>query len=560
MIVIGKLIEYAIIKSNLQIIYMSRTTFIKNIQKAYKIAELSQKQGITVDEILEKLSSNLTRRQLLKVGLATASFTAANIYRRENVAAKMKLTPILIVGGGIAGLTAAYRLNQAGVPVEVIEATATVGGRMQTVYNALGTSIPVEIGGEFIDTEHSHLLSLAKELDFKLIDLKSTQKNLTEDTFYINKRKISLKEVTEDFKVIAKQLARDAKATSDVSYKESNAKAKELDHLSILEYLERLKTPETLKTILDVAYNIEFGLESSEQSALNLISLIGEQASSFGAFGGSDEGKDEDKTSGFEPFGDSDERYYIQGGNQQIPQKLANILGDKVSLNTALQEIRRLSDGRYLVTMQSNNSKVVERKYEKVILAIPFSVLRHIPLKVNLSAIKRRAIDSLGYGSNSKLISSYQEKVWQTQYHSTGSIFTDLDFQNTWEVSGNIPLKGVGLLTNFTGGKAGVAVGKKTLKKATEEFANQLEQVFPGVESKQRENTPLLSYWINKKYSLGSYSCYLIGQHTSISGVEGERVDNLFFIGEHTSLDFGGYMEGGCETGNAAAKEILAEI
>jgi monoamine oxidase len=43
-------------------------------------------------------------------------------------------------------------------------------------------------------------------------------------------------------------------------------------------------------------------------------------------------------------------------------------------------------------------------------------------------------------------------------------------------------------------------------------------------------------------------------------GVEGERVDNLFFAGEHCSQDFQGYMEGGCETGEAAAAEILEDL
>jgi monoamine oxidase len=43
-------------------------------------------------------------------------------------------------------------------------------------------------------------------------------------------------------------------------------------------------------------------------------------------------------------------------------------------------------------------------------------------------------------------------------------------------------------------------------------------------------------------------------------GVEGERVGNLFFAGEHCSLDYQGYMEGGCETGEAAALEILEDL
>ncbi len=43
-------------------------------------------------------------------------------------------------------------------------------------------------------------------------------------------------------------------------------------------------------------------------------------------------------------------------------------------------------------------------------------------------------------------------------------------------------------------------------------------------------------------------------------GVEGERVGNLFFAGEHTSLEYQGYMEGGCETGQAVAIAILEDL
>ena len=522
---------------------MPKTSLLKAIQKAYRLSQLSQRHNISVDAIVERLQDNLTRRHLLKIGLTTASFTAATILRRENVVAKTRSsTPILIVGGGIAGLTAAYRLHQARVPVEVIEARSTCGGRMQTVYNALGTSIPVEMGGEFIDTGHSSLRSLAKELGFNLIDLKLAHKDLIHTTYHIGSQQVSFKQVVSEFTVIAKQIGRDAKATSDVSYKQNTPIAKELDNLSILEYLYRLKTPTVLRTILDIAYNVEFGLESSEQSALNLISLLNDQ------------------TSGFKIFGDSDERYYIEGGNQQIPQKLATILGDRISQNTVLQQIKLLSDGRYLVTMQSNDSKIVEKKYERVILAIPFAVLRHIPLKLNLTEVKKKAIDNLGYGSNSKLITSYDEKIWQNKYKATGDVFTDIGLQNTWESAGNRQTEGVGLLTNFRGGEPGVALGKSPLKKVREDFINQIEKVFPGIASIERENTPLLSYWINKNYSLGSYSCYRVGQYTTIRGAEGERIGNLFFIGEHTSMDFGGYMEGGCQTGNAVAKEIIKEI
>ncbi len=520
---------------------MSRTPLMQAIRRAYKIAQLSQKQGIPVDEMVEIFSEYRTRRNLLKIGLAAASFTAATVYKREDTALA-RTPPILIVGAGIAGLTAAYRLNQAGVSVDVIEARSTVGGRMKTVSNALGTSIPVELGGEFIDTGHLHIRSLARQLGLRLIDITVPEQKLIKETFYIANRKVPTTEVIRDFSLIAKQIALDAEVVADVTYKNNNPQAKKLDNLSIVEYLESIGTPKTLQTILDVAYNIEYGRESTEQSSINFISLIGEQ------------------TSGLEIFGESDERYYVEGGNQQIPRKLGNILGDRIQLNTVLKEIRILSDGRYLVTLKSNNSRTIEKKYERVILAIPFSVLRDIPLKIDLPPVKRLVIKTLDYGYNSKLITSYREKIWRTRYKSTGNIFTDLEFQNTWESAGSRYARGVGILTNFRGGNPGLAFGKKPLANVTQEFATDIEKVFPGMRSKRTNSTPLSSYWIKEDYSLGSYSCYTVGQYTTIKGSEGERVGNLFFAGEHTSLDYGGYMEGGCQTGNTVAEEIIKEL
>ena len=57
-----------------------------------------------------------------------------------------------------------------------------------------------------------------------------------------------------------------------------------------------------------------------------------------------------------------------------------------------------------------------------------------------------------------------------------------------------------------------------------------------------------------------SYACYLPGQWTTICSAEGDRVDKLHFCGEHTSVDFQGYMEGGCESGTRVADEILVDL
>jgi monoamine oxidase len=51
-----------------------------------------------------------------------------------------------------------------------------------------------------------------------------------------------------------------------------------------------------------------------------------------------------------------------------------------------------------------------------------------------------------------------------------------------------------------------------------------------------------------------------VGQYTTFCGIEGEREGNCFFAGEHTSLDFQGYLNGAVETGERAAEEVLADL
>ena len=66
--------------------------------------------------------------------------------------------------------------------------------------------------------------------------------------------------------------------------------------------------------------------------------------------------------------------------------------------------------------------------------------------------------------------------------------------------------------------------------------------------------------WATAPSFLGSYACYKPGQYTTIAGAEGEAVDGLHFAGEHTSLAFQGFMNGAVESGERAAREILASL
>lgn len=530
---------------------MSRTPLIRVLRRAYQLTQLSRKSGIPHDELVGMLStrqqppSRISRRRLLQGGLAVASAAAAIGlgHRPKPVAAQQNLSPILIVGAGIAGLTAAYRLRQAGVPVDVVEARNDVGGRMRTLQNVAGTTLGAEMGGEFINTDHTHLRSLAEELGLTLVDLYAAQQGLADETFYFEGRKIPMETIIRDFAPVAEQISADLEAIANFeSYAVFDQATVELDNVSLAEYLERIPTSEVLRNIINTAYTTEYGLDTDRQSCLNLLWYIGTEPGEF------------------KMFGSSDERFHIDGGNDQVPTILANRLSDAITTGLALEAIQELSDGRYQVSLRSSLYSE-ERVYERVILAIPFTTLRDVALIMELPPAKRLAIAAFDSSTNTKLITSYREKVWRTDYNSTGTVFSDLDFQNTWETSQSRYKSGsIGLLTNYTGGQKGVVLENMASRQAAQEFQPLINEVFPGTASAAFPGAAIRTSWINEPFSKGSYACYRVGQWTQFYGVEGERVGNLFFIGEQCSWEYQGYMEGGCETGEWVALEILDEL
>ncbi|MEO6861054.1 MAG: NAD(P)/FAD-dependent oxidoreductase [Microcoleus sp.] len=525
---------------------MAKSALMAMLRRAASIAQKSRETGIPADELLGMVTSRssnfpISRRQLLHGGLAAAGAVAAATFTREGAFAQQGgRSPILVVGAGIAGLTAAYRLRQAGVRADVIEATNRVGGRIRTAPKVAGTLIPVDLGGEFIDTGHTTLISLATQLGLQAIDLVNVQQGLVKDTFFFQGRRFSLEQLIADFAPLASKITTDLEAVgNNISYQDFTEAAERLDNLSIAQYLDGADTSTIVRQLLRIAYTTEYGRDSEEQSALNLLFLIGAESGSF------------------QLYGNSDERYQIEGGNSQIVNRLADQLSGSIEVGTVLEAITLLPDGRYRVSLRSGQS-AIDRTYERVLLTLPFSTLRDVNINVPLPQPKLRAIQQLGYGTNSKLITGYRSRIWREIYQSTASVYTDLGFQNSWEATPFAPT-GNGLVTNFTGGKQGLAIGSGTPEDHAQQFLGQFEKVFPGV-SNLRTGKAVRAFWQGERFSKGSYSCYLVGQWTQMHRVEGERLGNIYFAGEHTSLENQGYMEGGCETGQRAALEILKDL
>lgn len=526
---------------------MSRTRLINILRQAYQVNRLSQKHGIPSDEVLGMLKERkfpLSRRRFLQGGLALAGATAATAFRREGqraIAQTPAPSPILVVGAGIAGLTAAYRLQQAGVPVDIVEARHRVGGRMRSLPNAAGTPIRVEMGGEFISTSDTNLRNLAAELGFNLIDLHAHFQGLVPESYFFEGRPIPMVEIVREFAPAAEQIAADLAAIENFeSYAVDDEPTARLDNISLAEYLESLPTTPMMRKLLEVAYVLWEGVDADRQSSINLLYNIGAEPEEFAL------------------YGEYDERYQIDGGSDQITFKLAELLANSIETGTALESLRSLSDGRYRVGLRSGLS-TFDRTYERVLLALPFSVLRHVEMNVELPPAKRLAIETMGYGTNSKLIAGYRQALWRDRYNASGEVYSDLAFQSSWAAT---PFASVpqGAMTIFTGGTPGAELGRETPETQAQKLLPGLDRVFPGLSAVRIPFSAVRAYWTGEVFSRGSYSSYHVGQYTQLYGVHGERVGNLFFAGEHCSLESWGFMEGGCETGETAALAILEDL
>jgi monoamine oxidase len=291
--------------------------------------------------------------------------------------------------------------------------------------------------------------------------------------------------------------------------------------------------------VLRAAYVGEYGLEIDQQSALNLLLTMG----------------DETPPDEFRIFGPSDERFHVAEGNDSVPTQLAKRLKNPVEFGTRLEAITSDGSGFTLTLRRDNNA--ADAKADMVVLALPFTILRQLDVRVKLPDTQRRAIKELGYGTNAKLIAGFSRRVWE-ESQSTGYTFTDLEFQCCWETSRGQPGSHA-ILTNFAGGNLGQHLNEGEMEDRAATFASQVARIYPGARDAFTKKV-VRQHWPSSPFALGSYTCYKPGQYSTLADSVATPVGNLFFAGEHTSADFNGYMEGAAESGERAAKEVLAKI
>jgi monoamine oxidase len=514
-------------------IEVARTPLAQRVEEAFA--------GVVAEE-------RTTRRELLKrttaAGVAVAG--ASTFGRFVEAAHAAEAGRVVVVGGGLAGLTAAYRLRQAGVTAELHEAHPTrIGGRCWTLRGAFDAGQLAEHGGELIDQGHTQIRNLAQELGLALDNLLAAEQNGTEQTNWFDGARYSYEEATRDLKAAWQKIHKDVSAASYPTLFDSfTPRGLELDQMSIVDWINETfdgGIDSKIGQLLDVAYNIEYGAESAEQSSLNLLYLL--------AYSGQ---------GNLRIFGPSNEKYHVRGGNDQITDRLAQRLAGQITLGSQLVAIRATAGGRWELTFtQGAATKTVTA--DRVVLALPFSIMRASVdfRRAGFERLKVTAIREQGMGTNSKLHLQFRSRPWRAQGYN-GETFSDRGYQNTWEVTraqGGTP----GILVNYTGGNVGAGFGTGTPESRAQQFLAQVEPVLPGVTGAWNGKATV-DFWPGYEWTRGSYSFWKVGQYTKFAGMEGRRQGTCHFAGEHTSIDFQGYLNGAVETGARAAAEILGDL
>jgi monoamine oxidase len=405
-----------------------------------------------------------------------------------------------------------------------------------------------ELGGELVDTNHEDLKTLLAEFGMEL--QKFAGEGEGEDLYFFKgvfhtpKDMIDPEKQTGAFAPIAKQIAEDAEKLTDADDNWTDH-ARKLDEMSLKDYLEQFrgKTEDWVIDLLDVAYVAEYGLETEDQSSLNMVDFIAT-----------------DLSKPFEIFGESDEAWRIKGGSTALIKALLAALENKVEMRLG-QPLAALDtkDGRIVASFDAQEGSRSET-FDAVILALPFTRLRQVKglEGLDLGDEKLKCIRELGMGQNAKIMVGTTSRVWRTPTSdlpapSNGSFFSDL-FQEMWETSRAQPGE-AGILTDYLGGKA--AMGDP--KTAIDAFRSGLAKMSPKMAESLDPSAIMVWFWATYPFTLGSYASAKVGQYTTMLEVAGEPAldGRLQFAGEHTSSDFLGYMNGGVESGNRAAAALI---
>ncbi|WP_328971069.1 flavin monoamine oxidase family protein [Streptomyces sp. NBC_00239] len=467
---------------------------------------------------------------------------------------------IAIVGAGIAGLTAALTLKDAGLAATVYEADpGRVGGRMWTQRGHWAYGQTSEIGGELIDTSHKKMLELCRRFDLVTEDFLGGGPNGAEEVLWFGGAYYPREQADEDFNAVYQRLRRDLQESGEVAWNATTPAGTALDNMTLYEWIEtRVPGGHTapLGRFLDVAYAVEYGADTTEQSALALVLLMGYQPN----------------PGNFNVWGLSNERYHITGGNDLLPNAIANALpAGSLVRGRELVAVRANADGTQTLTFHdAGATRTVVADH--TVLCVPLPVLQRIDTsQAGFDPLMRNLLRDARMGHCTKLNMQFTSRPWRGTGPwpgvSAGDCFTDSEVQQTWDTTKVQPGTG-GILLQYGGGTPArnltpaspfATESDPYVRGLATRMLAGIDAFFPGTGAAWTGRAQL-SAWHRNPYALGAYSYWPTGYLHRYAKYEGTAQGNVHIGGEHCSYDFQGFMEGGATEGERAAREVIAAV
>ena len=438
---------------------------------------------------------------------------------------------VLVIGGGLAGLTAAWELDKKGHQVTVIEGQTRVGGRVHTHRDGWENGQHVEEGAVRIPDVHEHTVQLATDLGLTLEEFQSG-----DPLYYIDGTAFKHEDgmpwpvaglVGDE---VDKGLAKYDDYILPFFEEFGNYRLGEFPKPGALQAYGGMSWAEFLesKGASDPWIKLYASDNGSEISKIAALIWMATEVADY----------------------DWNKTYHIQGGNDQLATKLAEKLGDKVLLGRKVLKIEHTDTG---VTVHVDNAGTMETfTGDHLVCAIPFSTLRKVEISPALPADKSMVISDLYMMPSSRGFFQTSDRFWQDQgLGGIKLVKTDTPVERIWDLS-NVQAGDTGMLMSYMQYENALAFDALPEAGRKAYLEDIIDGFFPGFAGKvvaYHQKSWALDPWVE-----GAWTDLLPDQWAWFDIIR-RAEGRIHFAGEHTSI-WAGWMQGAIESGKRAATEI----
>ena len=462
-----------------------------------------------------KNKNQLTRRTFIKkAGLTTSLFSFYPLPFSSIFSNSTDDKRIIVIGAGLAGLSCAYELDQAGFNVILIEARSRPGGRVSTYREPFSDNLYSEMGAEYVDSSDMYVHEYCKKFDLKVLPAKQY------DGVYVKGQTLTIEGLRSGRDLLPFKGALEGKLFGqEVQYIQkwidlvkqkgiSSPEVQALDKISVEDILKKGGAPKDIIDLYTYANATEATAVPSKMSALYMV-LSNTRTSNFSE--NTVEGR-------------------IFGGNDQLPKTLAKKLGTKIMYNKPLQRLDYDSNG--ITATVKENKRLVQIPAKKCVLAIPASILKNIDINPGFSIEKINCINNQQYGHAMKIAMQYRQRFWDNKNSIGQRVFTDTPLRRVYHFSIDQPGPR-GILLSFTSGEDAIKLGRLDNNKRLNIAQNTCRNIWP--EAPKFWEKGVVKYWNEDPWVKASYSFAGVGQK-GFREILAKPEGPIFFAGEHTAI------------------------